>query len=225
MLHAPRAVDKTAFALEIASEILQTERKIVYVNTSDTLSDHAETVAGMDGMFVFTPAYESPDDTTDFADLVISGIEEIVAETGIRTFIIDSVSRIAALSFGRNASPAYVMKRLVSLQLRHGLSLLVIAHDSTKSADRALLTLADTEITPSSEPSENPVPASELTAALPAATADNKKPEDSFTVEPLTAANETPESSDPQTSRRERRKQRRLRCRQNKAKHKQQNYL
>ncbi len=147
MLHAPRAVDKTAFALEIASEILQTERKIVYVNTSDTLSDHAETVAGMDGMFVFTPAYESPDDTTDFADLVISGIEEIVAETGIRTFIIDSVSRIAALSFGRNASPAYVMKRLVSLQLRHGLSLLVIAHDSTKSADCALLTLADTEIT------------------------------------------------------------------------------
>ena len=74
-------------------------------------------------------------------------IEEIITTTSIRTFVIDSVSRIAALSFGRNASVAYVMKRLVALQVRCKLSLLVISHDSTKSTERALLTLSDSEIT------------------------------------------------------------------------------
>lgn len=83
---------------------------------------------------------------TYYADLVISGIEEAVATTSVRTFVIDSVTRIAALSFGRNASASYVMKRLMALQVRCGLSLLVISHDSTKAADRALVGFADSEI-------------------------------------------------------------------------------
>ncbi|MDE6369554.1 MAG: AAA family ATPase, partial [Muribaculaceae bacterium] len=84
---------------------------------------------------------------TDYADLVIGAIEEIIDETDVRVFIIDSVTRIAALSYGRNSSAAYIMKSLVNLQLRSGCSLLVISHDSTKSADRALINLAATEIT------------------------------------------------------------------------------
>ena len=39
------------------------------------------------------------------------------------------------------------MKRLVALQLRLRLSLMIIAHDTTKSTDRALLTLADADLT------------------------------------------------------------------------------
>lgn len=38
------------------------------------------------------------------------------------------------------------MKRLVALQVRCGLSMLVIAHDTTKSSARALLNLADSEL-------------------------------------------------------------------------------
>ena len=56
------------------------------------------------------------------------------------------MTRIAALSFGRNASAAYVMKRLVALQVRCKLSLLVVSPDSTRATDRALLNLADSEI-------------------------------------------------------------------------------
>lgn len=154
LLHAPRNVDKTAKAVEIAADIIASGRKVVYVNTSGSLSDHADSIENMENLFVYTPAYDSSDDPTDYADLVISGIEEIVAETDIRTFIIDSVTRIAALSFGRNASPTYVMKRLVALQLRHKLSFLVIAHDTTKSTDRALLTLASSEIAATSAPAD-----------------------------------------------------------------------
>ncbi|MDE6369566.1 MAG: hypothetical protein K2K94_10055, partial [Muribaculaceae bacterium] len=103
---------------------------------------------------VCIPSFESPEDKTDYADLVISTIEEIVRDTDIRTFVIDSVTRIAALSFGRNASVAYVMKRLVALQVRCKLSLLVILHDSTKTTDRALLNLTDTEIIIDPTPAE-----------------------------------------------------------------------
>ena len=147
LIHAPQSVDKTAKALDIIEEVSAAGRKVVYINTASSLDAHAERVAAIDGLAVFTPAYDSPDDTRDYADLVIASIEEIVAETGIRTFTIDSVSRIAALSFGRNASAAYVMKRLVALPLRLRLSLMIIAHDTTKSTDRALLTLADTGLT------------------------------------------------------------------------------
>lgn len=152
LLHAPREVDKSAKAFEIASALAFGGRPVIYVNTERRVDDLAGRYPGVDNLYIFTPEYESPDDTTDYADLVIAGIEEAVATTDVRTFVIDSVTRIAALSFGRNASAAYVMKRLVALQVRCGLSLLVISHDSTRSADRALLNLSDSEITLTAEP-------------------------------------------------------------------------
>lgn len=145
LLHAPKTVDKTATALDIIAGL---ERDVVYVNTSNSLDAHAASLGSVANMSVYTPRYDSPDDETDYADLVIKGIEEIIDSTDIRTFVVDSVSRIAALSFGRNASPAYVMKRLVALQIRRKISLLVIAHDSTRSSDRALLALTDAELVP-----------------------------------------------------------------------------
>lgn len=148
LLHAPRQTDKATLAFDIALKLTSSGRKVAYVNTEHHAEDNVSRIGKADNLFIFTPAYESPDDHTDYADLVIAGIEEAVATSDIRTFVIDSVSRIAALSFGRNASQAYVMKRLVALQIRCRLSLLVISHDSTRSADGALLNLADSEIIP-----------------------------------------------------------------------------
>lgn len=146
LLHAPLKTDKTSLALDIAAKLSALGHKTVYVDTQNRLADHCKQLSSIENMFILQPGYESADDPTDYADLVINAIENAITASDIRTFIVDSVSRIAALSFGRNASPAYVMKRLIALQVRHGLSLLVIAHDSTKAADRALTSLADSEI-------------------------------------------------------------------------------
>lgn len=151
LLHSRREADKSSLIFDIAEKITSSGRQVLYVNTERRLENNADKVKPMPGLFVFTPEYESPEDKTDYADLVIAGIEEAVATTEIRTFIVDSVTRIAALSFGRNASAAYIMKRLIALQVRCKISLLVISHDSTKAADRALLNLADSEITLDSE--------------------------------------------------------------------------
>lgn len=146
LLHAPLKTDKTSLALDIAAKLSALGHKTVYVDTQNRLADHCKQLSSIENMFILQPGYESADDPTDYADLVINAIENAITASDIRTFIVDSVSRIAALSFGRNASPAYVMKRLVALQVRHGLSLLVIAHDNTKATDRALTSLADSEI-------------------------------------------------------------------------------
>lgn len=147
LLHGQREADKTAQAIDIACDIARRGREVVYVACERRIEEHAaRLVNGPQKLSICTPTFESPEDKTDYADLVIAAIEEIVATTAIRTFVIDSVTRIAALSFGRNASAAYVMKRLAALQVRCKLSLLVLSHDSTKSVDRALLTLADCEI-------------------------------------------------------------------------------
>ena len=155
LLHAPRETDKTAKAIEIACEVAKTGRKVVYVACERRIDSHIDILSkAPSSLSICIPSFESPEDKTDYADLVISTIEEIVRDTDIRTFVIDSVTRIAALSFGRNASVAYVMKRLVALQVRCKLSLLIISHDSTKTTDRALLNLTDTEITLDPTPAE-----------------------------------------------------------------------
>lgn len=157
LLHGPQNVDKTQKAIEIARYISESGKKIVYVNAADSLCDHADQLVGINNMSVLNPCFDGVEDSTDYADLVLNAIEETIAETDIRVFIIDSISRIAALSYGRNASAAYVMKRLVNLQLHSGCSFLIIYHDATKSADRALLNLATSEnrIIEKSETSEN----------------------------------------------------------------------
>lgn len=156
LLHGPQNVDKTQKAIEIARSISESGQKIAYVDAADTLCDHAGLLIGINNMSVLNPRLEGTEDSTDYADLIINAIEETIAETDIRVFIIDSISRIAALSYGRNASAAYVMKRLVNLQMRSGCSFLILYHDATKSADRAIINLATTEnkITEISEISE-----------------------------------------------------------------------
>ena len=138
LIHGPRAVDKSAGALDIALEIARGGREVLYVNAGERLGRLAGSDAGHENLYMFTPEFESIDDTSDYADLVFEAIEQAVRATSIRTFVIDSVSRIAALSFGRNASVAYLMKRLVALQVKGRLSVLVVADDATKSVNNAL---------------------------------------------------------------------------------------
>ena len=138
LIHGPRAVDKSAGALDIALNIARGGREVLYVNAGDRLGRLAGSDAGHENLYMFTPEFESIDDTSDYADLVFEAIEQAVRTTSIRTFVIDSVSRIAALSFGRNASVAYLMKRLVALQVKGRLSVLVVADDATKSVNNAL---------------------------------------------------------------------------------------
>ena len=148
LLHAPCETDKTALALTVACELASSGRNVVYVAAERTINRHIDILrSAPSDLAILVPEFESPDDKRDYADIVISTIEEIVATTSYRTFIIDSVTRIAALSFGRNASVAYIMKRLVALQVRCRISILVISHDSTKATDRSLLNFADCEIT------------------------------------------------------------------------------
>lgn len=158
LLRAPRETDKTALALDIAAQLSSAGRSLLYVNVEGHLEDFPDRASAIDNMLVFNPEFSSPDNKMDYADLVIAGIEEAVATTDIRTFIIDSVSRIAALSFGKNASVAYVMKRLVALQTRFRLSFLIISHDSTKATDRALTGLAASTITVSADLPETQQP-------------------------------------------------------------------
>lgn len=146
LIHGPRAVDKSAGALDIALDIARGGREVLYVNAGDRLGRLAGSDAGHENLYMFTPEFESIDDTSDYADLVFEAIEQAVRTTSIRTFVIDSVSRIAALSFGRNASVAYLMKRLVALQVKGRLSVLVVADDATKSVNNALAALAAAEI-------------------------------------------------------------------------------
>lgn len=155
LLHAPRAAGKTETAIDIAVSLTSKGNDVFYVTTGRIDNSLFQKIAGNTRLYIHKPEFSAPDDTADYADIVIADIEEAVAETPARIFIIDSLSRIAALSFGRNASPTYIMKRLVALQVRHKISLLVVARDTTRAADRALLNLADSEITVPQESVEN----------------------------------------------------------------------
>ena len=126
---------------------------MIYITTQPTLNGCS---SNAEKLHFYTPEFESVDDKRDYADLIFDAIEHAVRTTTIRTFIVDSVPRIAALSFGRNASAAYVMKRLVALQVKCRLSMLVLADDTTKSSTRALVSLASAEITPDPEADNAP---------------------------------------------------------------------
>ena len=153
LMRSPRSENKTAAALAIATDVATSGREVLYVNAEQRLSDC--NAVDSDNLYIFTPEYSSPDDTTDYADLVFEAIEQAVKTTRIRTFIIDSINRMAALSFGRNASAAYLMKRIVALQVKHHLSILVLADDTTKTVNNALSALSASEF---SEPSESSAP-------------------------------------------------------------------
>ena len=147
LLHAPREVNKTVKALEIAADIASDKRQVLFINAEGHLDNSYPQLAETDNLYIFTPEFESIDDKRDYADLVFEGIEQAVRTSDVRTFVIDSLTRIAALSFGRNASPAYIMKRIVALQVKCKLSILVVANDTTKRTMASLLAFADSEIT------------------------------------------------------------------------------
>lgn len=142
LLHGPRQTDKSESAIDIAIAISSDERDVIFINTESHAENYCDKIAGASNLYIFTPEFESPEDPTDYADIVI-----------------------AALSFGRNASAAHVMKRLVALQVRYKLSFLIVAHDSTKSTDRALLNLANSEIILEPESEEIPVATEEPSAS------------------------------------------------------------
>lgn len=155
LLHAPRKVDKTTLAVDIALSLTAREMTVFYLTTNRFNAAINAKIKGNCRLYVHKSEFSSPDDPADYADIVIKDIEEAITTTGAKVFIIDSLTRIAALSFGRNAAPAFIMKRLVALQVRHKISILVIAHDTTPAATRALVNLADSEII-ISEPSDHP---------------------------------------------------------------------
>lgn len=145
LLSGSQDIDKTEIAIEVARAISAGGSKVAYINAADTLQNYAKRLDGIDNLSVLNPVFDPDDENKDFADSMIAALEAVIAETDIKIYIIDSLSRLAALSYGRNASVTYVMKRLVNLQMRTGCSFLVISHDSTKSVDRALVTLANGE--------------------------------------------------------------------------------
>lgn len=146
LLHAPVEIDKSRKALEIAASIGNKGKTVVYIDTENRAEDHRDILSRAHNVIVYKPGYDSYDCTLDYADIVFAGIEAAVSRYGARIFVIDSITRIAAMSFGRNSSPAYIMKRLASLQARYKFSLLVIAHNSTKATERSLLHLSYSQI-------------------------------------------------------------------------------
>ena len=158
LLHAPRTADKSALAVDIALGLTARNMTVFYLTTrrlSNTLQDK---IKGNSRLYVHQSDFATPDDSTDFADIVIKDIEDAIAATGAKVFIIDNLTRIAALSFGRNASTTFIMKRLVALQVRHKISILVLAHDTSKAGTRALVNLADSEITITESSEAKPEP-------------------------------------------------------------------
>lgn len=143
LLHTPREIDKTMLALSIADEIASKGRDVLYINATDSLGGLR---SDRENLYIFNPEFESIDDKRDYADLVFEALEEAVRSTSIRTFVIDSISRIAALSFGRNASPTYIMKRIVALQVKCKLSILALADESTKNSLRSLIALSESNM-------------------------------------------------------------------------------
>ena len=153
LMQSPLDSDKTTIITDIIDSVAVEGQQVIYIDCDNRAECFVERFADNSNLSIFTPEYDDTDSPLDYADLVFEGIEEAVEETEVRTFIIDSLSRIAARSFGKNASPAYLMKRLVDLRARHDLSILIIAHSSTKSSDRALKLLSDCFIHTSEEAS------------------------------------------------------------------------
>ena len=149
LLHARRETPKTDRALDIALEVAAVGRKTLYVNVDRKIGLYADRLSSplsSSNLLFATPNFDGPDDSRDFADIVFELIETAVKEHQIETFVIDSVSRIAALSTGRNASVKRIMKRLSIMQMRYGISILAVAHIDSRVSLRSLLDFVDSQI-------------------------------------------------------------------------------
>ncbi|MBP2690650.1 MAG: hypothetical protein J6B44_02330, partial [Muribaculaceae bacterium] len=140
---------KTDRALDIALEVAAAGRKTLYVNVDRKIGLYADRLSSplsSSNLLFATPNFNGPDDSRDYADIVFELIERAVKEHQIETFVIDSVSRIAALSTGRNASVKRIMKRLSIMQMRYGISILAVAHIDSRASLRSLLDFVDSQI-------------------------------------------------------------------------------
>ena len=147
LLHARRENPKTDRALDIALEVAAAGRKTLYVNVDRKISLYADRLTTASSNLLFaTPNFDGPDDSRDYADIVFELIEKAIKEHQIDTFVIDSVSRIAALSTGRNASVKRIMKRLSIMQMRYGISILAVAHIDSRASLLSLLDFVDSQI-------------------------------------------------------------------------------
>ena len=178
LLHAPRDLDKSSLAVDIALSLTARDIPVFYLTGSRLNATLLDKMKGNSRLYIHQSEFSAPDDPEDFADIVFKDLEDAIAATGAKVFIIDSLSRIASLSFGRNATPAFLMKRFMAMQVRHKVSFLVIAHDSTKAATRALVNLADSELTmtiPEEQPVEEKKPETpEVKVEKPAETTPKK---------------------------------------------------
>ena len=186
LLHARRETPKTDRALDIALEVAAAGRKALYVNVDRKIGLYADRLTSplsSSNLLFATPNFDGPDDSRDYADIVFDLIERAIKEHQIDTFVIDSVSRIAALSTGRNSSVKRIMKRLSIMQLRYGISILAVAHIDSRASLRSLLDFVDSQIdinppkpekksrtkskTPT-DPDEKPTEPTEITTEKPA---------------------------------------------------------
>lgn len=161
LVHGKRESGLSLIAMGIANNVAQSDNEVLYVNADRHYGRFSSLTEASDNIYVYTPEYESPEDKRDYADLIFDNLEEAVKTTKFRTIVIDSVTHIAALSFGRNASAAYIMKRLAALAMRHKLSLLVVAEETTRAATRSLLSYSNVDIIVT--PPEQSAPVSEPT--------------------------------------------------------------
>ena len=178
LLHAPRDLDKSSLAVDIALSLTARDIPVFYLTGSRLNAALLDKMKGNSRLYIHQSEFSAPNDPEDFADIVFKDLEDAIVATGAKVFIIDSLSRIASLSFGRNATPAFLMKRFMAMQVRHKVSFLVIAHDSTKAATRALVNLADSELTmtiPEEQPVEEKKPETpEVKVGKPAETTPKK---------------------------------------------------
>ena len=182
LLHEHKYISKIDSACDIINAVNSHDatREILYIDTENHAPALIEQLAENTHLSVYRPTFDEDTLDSDYADLVISAIETAIKETQIRVFVVDSINRIAAASFGRNASPVHIFKKLVALQMRYGISLLVIAHTDSRSTREALQALANRDIyaklkprplvkpqhTPNNSPSDNTHP-SEHTPSVP----------------------------------------------------------
>lgn len=70
---------------------------------------------------------------SDMAELTFDAIEEALASGYTKFVVIDSITRIAQRSFGRNANQKHLMKRFSFLQDKYNATFVIVAHNKSYS--------------------------------------------------------------------------------------------
>ncbi len=89
LLHGPRPADKTSLAFDIAKSLTDRNMTVFYLTTGNLSSAIKDKIKGNSRLYVHKPEFSAPDDPSDYADIVFKDLEDAVAATGARVFIID----------------------------------------------------------------------------------------------------------------------------------------